>query len=562
MNKRKRLTLGWAMAILLAMTPLWSLCAYGEVTDSALDGGVLSADLSYTLTDKEGIRPEADNAIKIAVRNRGTMWLKDAEIRLTLPEEIQIYQGSEAEDIGFFSVGDNKTVTFHLTAKREVKAKSYPVSVQISGTDVNGASQSLSRTFYLPVLGKGESEDWSLRDIQIGGISLPQEAAAGESFDLTFTLRNAGEAAAEDLKVTVTPGEGLLNRSVNVFEERTLGAGESRSYRVSLFSMKDAEEKNYPIKITVEDGSPEEAETNTEISQYAGILIVPEEESSEVKTPRLLVEEYSYGGGSVQAGESFSLELRLRNTSGSTLRNIQASISCADGSLIPAGTGNVFFVESIGPKERISHSIPIRAKNDAEEKTTPVDVELSYEDEKGNEFSAKSAVSIPVTQKTRLMIDDVVAPPELYAGMQSWVSVDFYNMGKTVLSNLRVSVRGNFDEPQSNAYYVGNMESGKSDSYDFTFIPRESGALEGVITFQYEDAAGQESVVEKAFQFTVAEEIIWEDPGMIEPEMPEERLSPAKVGAAAGVVVAGVVAGVYMRKRHKKKKEAQLELED
>jgi hypothetical protein len=239
------------------------------------------------------------------------------------------------------------------------------------------------------------------------------------------------------------------------------------------------------------------------------------------------------------------------------------TVSSEDGSIIPVNSSNSFYIEKLGKKERINQAMMFTVKPSAEQKTTPLTVDMSYEDGSGNAFTSKDIISIPVMQETRLEVDDVIAPPELYAGMQSGVSVQFYNMGKTTLNNLRVTAEGDFDTPESTSYFVGNMESGKSDTYDFSFIPRQGGAMEGKIIFTYEDAAGDQQILERPFSFEIQAEMPAFDEGM----PPEDGAAQGDGGKALWIVLGALVllAGggiIAWRKIRKKKIHREMEIDE
>lgn len=240
---------------------------------------------------------------------------------------------------------------------------------------------------------------------------------------------------------------------------------------------------------------------------------------------------------------------------------MKVTITADDGTFIPVKSSNAFYIDKIAAKGTASHGMNLTAKRDAAEKTYSLNVDMSYEDTAGNAFTSKDVISIPVMQETRLVIGDVVAPPELYVGAPSGLSVSFYNMGKTVLSNLRANVEGDFVAPQSNLYYVGNMEAGKSDSYDFSFIPRQSGPMSGTITFTYEDAAGTQQRLEKPFEVTIMEEEAIMDPDMMDP-MEDEVEIPWIPIAAVAVSVVTLVALIVWKKRRKKKLNQEMEIDE
>jgi hypothetical protein len=325
-----------------------------------------------------------------------------------------------------------------------------------------------------------------------------------------------------------------------------------------MYAADGAKEKTYTLKMAL--SSSASTENTSAVTQYASVYVSG---VAGAKTPQLMVDNYSYGGTFVQAGDEFVLELGLLNTSARTISNIKVTVSSEDGAFIPVNSSNSFYIENLGKKERSDQVMNLTVKPTAEQKTTPLTVDMSYEDGSGNAFTSKDIISIPVMQETKLEVDDVIAPPELYAAMQSGVSVQFYNTGKTTLNNLRVTAEGDFDTPESTSYFVGNLESGKSDTYDFAFIPRKGGALEGKIIFSYEDASGDQQVLERPFSFQVMDEM----PAMGPEAMPEDPTAGKAGGKALwialGVIACLIVIGIIVwRKIRKRKMHREMEIDE
>jgi hypothetical protein len=135
-------------------------------------------------------------------------------------------------------------------------------------------------------------------------------------------------------------------------------------------------------------------------------------------------------------------------------------------------------------------------------------------------------------------------------------------MGKQQLNNLRVSVEGDFSVDGSASTYVGNMASGRSDYYNFRFYPNAEGPCSGKVTFTFEDAAGNETVVEKDFTFNIQPAPVWDDPGDYPVEPVKQGLPLwAKIAIPVAAVAALVIVLKVLKARKKKKNEA-LELED
>lgn len=533
------------------------LTIYEKMADPGTSGGNYAAalDITHATNPEGGFECNQDNILVLDIVNNGNTVIKNAELTLTMPDGLSLNNASNSMAMGYLSIGSRKEVSFPITVDDDAESKSYAIVAELTGLNQTNAQVSMKKTFYIPVNGSGVS----VKNAEITNISVPGDVSGDDSFALSFTVENNNSANLKNVKVNVEIPDGLLNKSRSTFIESSIPAGSSRDYSVTLFAADGAKDKTYTLKITL---SPAGSTENTAaVTQYASVYVSG---GSSEKTPQLMVDNYSYGGTFAQAGDEFLLELGLLNTSSSrAVSNIKVTVSSEDGSIIPVNSSNSFYIEKLGKKERVDQAILLTVKPAAEQKTTPLTVEMSYEDGSGNAFTSKDIISIPVMQETRLEVDDVIAPPELYAGMQSGLSVQFYNMGKTTLNNLRVTAEGDFDTPESTSYFVGNMESGKSDTYDFSFIPQKGGAMEGKIIFTYEDAAGDQQTIERSFSFEVQGEMPVFDEGM-----PPEDAAAQGGGGKALWIALGVLAlltggGVFAwRKLRKRKLHREMEIDE
>ncbi len=515
---------------------------------------IVSFDIECNTNHAEGLLAGSDNVLTVELFNRGNTYVKNTEISLTLPEGITPYHSAASVNAGYITIGSRYTAKFPLTVDSKMESKNYPIEVNISGADTRNSSQSVKKVFYLPVVAGNST--YSTDNVEVTDVSIPNQVLGGDDFTLSFAVKNQGSTDASDLKISVEMPEGIVNKTKNVFSLKKLEKNSTKNYSVTMVCPDKTTEKYYSFKISVEPLSGKEGSA---VSQFAGTLVKGVAGNS--KTPQLMVESYNYGGSYVQAGDEFILDLGIYNTNKTQdLQNIKVTVTSEDGTFIPVQSSNSFYVDEIKAKQRTAHSLHMTTKRDSEQKTSSLTVDMSYEDGEGNALTAKDIISIPIMQETRLVIDDIIAPSELYAGMQTGTSLKFYNMGKTVLNNLRVDVSGDFDTMESNLYYVGNMEAGKSDSFDFSFTPRQEGAMTGIVTFIYENASGEEMRFEKPFEFQVMSEMPFEDPEM----MPEEEVKKKPwlaigIGAAALVVIGGFI---FWKKRRQKKLHQEMEIDE
>lgn len=515
-------------------------------------------DLVHKLSPSDAIKSGSITKLTLDFVNSGNTIMKNALVTLEMPEGVTINNGSNSLSVGYVNIGDAKSLSFSLAAEDKVETKNYPFTVEIQFKDHSNSEQSLKQTIYIPVQGSGKTS--SLSGLSIKDINIPRQVLAGEDFTLNFKIENNGDNETSQIKVYAEGQSGLVNRSQSAFIEKNILPGQSRTYSIDYFTTEDTDETSYTIKLLVEPVSGE----GGGVQQYTAVYVKKmQKDTDSIKNPQLMVDSYSFGGTYVQAGDDFRLDLGLRNTSSyHNLRNIKATLESQDGTFIPSGSSNSFFIDRINKNGYTNQSIYLSTKGDAEQKTTSISVTMTYEDVEGNEFTATDVISIPVMQDTRLMVDDLIAPPELYAGMQTGLSVDFYNMGKTRLNNLRVNAEGNFDTMESNSYFAGNMEPGSTDSYDFSFIPREAGLMEGKVTFTYEDASGDQQVYEKEFAFEIMEMPNWEEEFPADEDMAGEKGKTPWIAIAAGVIVLAAAVFFIIRRIRKKKMQREMEIDE
>lgn len=517
---------------------------------------VIGVDVTHNLSPNTGFVVGDKNKLRITVYNYGNSVIKNGIISLNLPAGMTIYNASNQANIGYLSTEQRKTVDFPISVEKGTVSKNYPIEVIIAGQDYFRKDVKAQKTIYIPV--KGEEVEDIKNDLSISNIYVPENVKARTPFDLSFSVTNSGKSKLRSIKIHTEQAEGLLNKSRNIFIDN-FEPGQTKTYTVSYYAQKASEDKSYSIKITAEQANSD-SKNPVQISQYAVVNVEGNAEAGDTKKPQLMVDNYSYGGTAVQAGSTFILNLGILNTSAKELSNIKISLSDDGGVFVPANGSNSFFVEKIKGKAHYTKSLAFDVKPQAEQKTTPITVKMTYESGGEESFESSDTISIPVTQKTRLVVDEFIPPLEAYVGMPVNCELQFYNMGKTVLNNLKINCEGEFNIEQSNSYYAGNMETGKSDTYNFSIIPKDVGPVTGKIIFAFEDSEGEAQLIEVPFEFEAMEEPPFDDMG-IEDEQPKKKFPWSII--IFGAVVAGLIAGgIVFKKIRKRKLDKALEIED
>ena len=266
---------------------------------------------------------------------------------------------------------------------------------------------------------------------------------------------------------------------------------------------------------------------------------------SKARTPNLVVRESSYGTQEVLAGQPFVLTLTVYASTGTeNLNDVIVAVTLPEHVSLTGGSLSAY-VGGMSPKStrQVSFSVLPSA---------------SFTNGVAN-------IGVQMTQPDRFEIGELQLDEPLMAGSTASVSLSYVNKGKNPVANLEATLSGNNLGAEGTKQYLGNLNAGTEGSVDFDLCPEAAGALSGTITLTYEGADGQIKTVSESFSTTVEAAPVWDDPGIYEDPMPEQKTGlPLWAKALIGLAVCGAVGGgaVVLRRRLKAKKLAQLEEED
>ncbi|SET98909.1 COG1361 S-layer family protein [Paenibacillus sp. NFR01] len=464
--------------------------------------------------------------------------------------------------------GAVQEVVFNLVASSGLTGGSQPLGVKLDYKDDGGTAVSDESTVFIPVR---QTEGASPAAVVIDKLTGPDSVMLpNDKFTVGFRVVNGGGVKAQNVKVSVTTDKELIPVTLSNVILPTLAPGKSKDLSFKLSVAPDAVTRNYPVSITVEYDVMQngQAVKNT-LQQYVGVYVQGKPASGSpdgLKTvPRIIVSQYAINPSQVPAGKEAAVDVTLLNTSRMmNVGNIKLTVMSEDGTFTVDGS-NTFYIDSLPSGASLQKKLTVRAKPDAEAKVYALSLNLEYEDAKGNPFTSKETVSLPVVQENRLTAGEVTVGGEAYVGQPVPLSLDFYNMGKAILYNLMVTVEGDGFQSANGSYYVGNFASGRSDSFQPSITANAAGELSGNVVFAFEDASGNRSEIRKPFTVNVMEMPQMPDPSGQMPEQPLEGGSQSKLrqywiyGAVALVAIAGVVTGLKLRSRRRRRKELELD---
>lgn len=287
------------------------------------------------------------------------------------------------------------------------------------------------------------------------------------------------------------------------------------------------------------------------------------------KASAIVVRSAGYGGGSVVAGQQFTLTADVFVTAGTTgAENVAVSLTLPEQVTVVSGSSQIF-VGNMAAGESTSVNFLLNASATAAAGSANITINVN-----GNAASDGAAltttmpITVPIVQPERFEISRTDFPEVINMGEETYGSVSFVNKGKGTIYNVSAELRGEGFTTTEGNQFVGNVASGTESSADFTISPTQAGSINAQLVITYENEQAEEKTITKDITFTV-EEMMFEDPGMM-PGIDDMPTEPAQTGmplwawAVIVVLVAGVVVTVVVivRKKIKKRKENEKLMEE
>ncbi len=548
----KRLRMASVILALLMVASLLPLQVFAE------------GDQKVVITHASGYNVRQGESIFVEIKARSTT-TDPYKIDLETDEGISIESGLS----GVISSTEQVKINYYIKADEKASRGTHFITVKATDADGNKLLQE-SR---LPITVNSASDGSRPASAVTYDLSGGDALYNGEVNTVTVYIYNSGKSTLKDSRVTLNLPAGLsIESGPAAMLTGTFAPGKTVSASFPVVVDKNMTSGSYPLTAVLTGEKTADGVTTQEtVSETFYVIVktdkeVEDEVETDVAHPILMVTNYS-SGGTVVAGGRFPLTLTIKNTSSVDLRNIKVVVN-SDGSFIPVGSSNSFYIEEIKAKSSQNFTMNFSCSKSTLDGPHSLSVSMEYEDGNKRSYSASDTISVPVAVPTtfRFVVDEILDPGYLRAGEQAYVQVNYRNMGTNQLYNLSIKVEGDFTVEGNASYYAGNMAAGRSDYYNFNFFPNEPGECRGKVIFTFEDADGHSQTVEKEFTFNIGEAMNWDDPGVIEPDFP---IQPERQGlqlwhkiAIAAAAVAAVIAVAVIRKKRKAKKLEALELDE
>ena len=478
-------------------------------------------------------------------------------------------------------------VTLDLPLKADRKNGAYPVEFQCAYMDAAGTAYTQSFTVQVTI-SDGQDPNWAAPtptpppvagQLTIDSHTLYPGMALTYAEGYVPTILNGRVyivlpllGQTYDNRVTVTANLGELQNSPFVYgnySQTVTGYGKyvfgleipllmerySGTYPVELradyldVTGKQASQ-TFPVYVTITDGKtppdPNEAPRQ------------------EVEKPELFLSACKVEPETVGGEEEFSVAVTIDNIGAIRARSVRLSYGSEAAGIVPAETNNALHLENIASEDSAEVTFRMKTTKDVLAGQQPFYITLDYVDLYGGVYTNTRTFLIQVTQPAVMGYDPVSLPKEIAAGETVSLPANVFNLGKSTLRNVTVTLTGAGLFPTSSVF-LGDIPPGEAGYGEMkVFIGMLSmtegytesyGPTTGVYTVSYQDDQGVDHAEETQVSTEIQQPVMEGEKTEAEKEAEAEAkraasqwwISVLVAFAAIAIIVAVIVVNKFAR---------------
>lgn len=297
--------------------------------------------------------------LSVTMENVGTERARDARVRLSSPsDEVTFGSGSRASTgyVGAWAPGERRTLNYTVALRDDAALRDYTLDAAVTYEDENGIARNSSS---LAVgLSPAREQSFALRDVNAS-------LRVGEEGMFAGRVVNRGPAAVRDPVVIFRPSGGNVNAETTEYALPDLAPGESADFSFDTTVNEGATPGARQFNVTVRYRNGR-GDVRTSEGLVEQVTVAPQRD-------RFVVEPVN---GSITAGASTQLDVRVTNNGDEPLRDVEAKAFTRDPL---SSDDDEALVPRLAPGESETITIGLSAGADALNKTYPVSLDFQYE---------------------------------------------------------------------------------------------------------------------------------------------------------------------------------------
>ncbi len=405
------------------------------------------------------------------------------------------------------------------------------IILQAAYADADGTERTTEVVIYITVENEKTEEERLVNEILINNVvQSPKKPEAGQEVSVSFDIQNKGNKAVTGVKLS---GENLSGSGFEPLTSEpyqnvgTIEAGKSKNVTMTFKVGKDIPEGLNRLGITC-SYKDNAGEVHSETT-YVYILDVVN--NGDTGKPKLILDDFSTDEEVLTAGSLFNFMFTLQNTHATkAAKNIKVTITQDENIFSPATGTNSFYIQNIAAGEEAECAMELKVRADATTGAYDVNILVEYEyddmsktDTDNGGVSETNKVKLTAIENARPVVENInIYDSYTYdtptVGSTCSLNFEFYNMGRSSLNNVYITVEGDFRLANGSMHYIGTVGNGSAEYVEPEIVPVNAGSVVCTIVVHFEDSNGNE--VTKATDYnTYVQEAgnSYDDPGYDDP---------------------------------------------
>lgn len=486
--------------------------------------------------------------------------------------------------IGMVKRGESKSFSLSGRVRRDLAEGYYtvPLLVKADGTEFRREKVNIWITKSTGTTASGSNQ--GTIQFELGENQSTPFGVYPDVMNYNMNVRNASDITAFDVNIRMKVDQDSTKFPFDINDGNytkhydRIGGGQNIEIPYSMSIRKDVYSGYYPIAFVIEYRDS----TEGDIQKAEGTFFVKvqnKEKESDTKEfnandrskARLIVDGFQTNPETVYAGDEFELTLHMKNASenvaaSNILFSLESEKVTESAVFTTDSSSPSVVVNSLGAGQVTDVKVKLRAGAWVDQRTYAITITEKYDSPEFKNAEEKVVVNIPVRQTPRLNTGTIeVSPDSVNVGSETNVMFPINNTGKVLLYNVMVNFVG--DSIQQTSSYVGNIKPGETGNVDAMISAiaptADDGRIKVLITYEDENGAVSEPL-EKEITLMVSDaqetDFGEEDPGALPTDMEPQGFAKYRNVIVASVIVVlavGIIGGVIVFKRLKKKKEAE-----
>ena len=478
------------------------------------------------------LQPDSEDVLNVTVKNDGKADAYDVKLSVVsgLDTSIGITKAftTDSISVGTIKAGESKEVEVPIRVAKNFSAGLYEIQMAASFKDEK-ENEKTSSNMTMYVKGASVIDPEKKTAVSIGNVSQsPESPKAGEKVTVSFDVINDGTADITNVKVA---GTGLSSSGFEPVSSEpykkvgTVKAGSKTRVSMTFKVGKNISEGFNTLNVTCEytdasgltntesaglyilnivndnktdEGTQKNSRPKLIINQYSSEPIIDPEALAEAEDPDKMMRE-------LKAGGTFYFRYTLKNTHATkTAKNIKITLEQAEGVFSPTEGSNIFYIDQIPAGETAEQEVILKTRSDVATGDYNVNIKVEYEYDDMSEVDTEkggvtddNTIKLHAVENYRPEIENIYieAYDGCYVGQPVDLSFEFYNMGKSTLGNVYVTIEGDFElANNSTKTYVGAVAGYGQEYVNPQIVPLVPGEATGMVVVHFEDSNGDEQI--------------------------------------------------------------------